>query len=117
ELGDIHVIVGTHSLIQDEVNFSQLGCIIIDEQHRFGVKQRKILREKGIYPDVLFMTATPIPRTLAITAFGEMDISIINELPAGRKEIETYWVKGKMIDRVLAFVEKELIKGRQAYII
>lgn len=117
ENGEINILIGTHALIQDEVQFHRLGLVITDEQHRFGVEQRRILREKGIAPDVLFMTATPIPRTLAITAFGEMDVSIIDELPAGRKMIETYWAKHEMLERVLGFVEKELSKGRQAYVI
>ncbi|MBL5767918.1 ATP-dependent DNA helicase RecG [Heyndrickxia sporothermodurans] len=115
--GEIHVLVGTHALIQDDVHFNKLGLVITDEQHRFGVEQRRVLREKGVTPDVLFMTATPIPRTLAITAFGEMDVSVIDEMPAGRKRIETYWVKNEMLEKVLRFVEKELIKERQAYII
>ncbi|MGW6166259.1 ATP-dependent DNA helicase RecG, partial [Bacillus altitudinis] len=115
--GDIDILVGTHALIQDEVEFQQLGLVITDEQHRFGVEQRKKLRSKGQDPDVLFMTATPIPRTLAITVFGEMDVSVIDELPAGRKQIETYWVKHDMLERIFAFVDKELRKGRQAYII
>ena len=100
-----------------KLNFNSLGLVITDEQHRFGVEQRRVLREKGESPDVLFMTATPIPRTLAITVFGEMDVSIIDEMPAGRKSIETYWVKPDMMDRVLAFMEKELRKGRQVYVI
>ena len=115
--GDINVLIGTHALIQDEVNFCNLGLVITDEQHRFGVEQRRVLREKGQSPDVLFMTATPIPRTLAITVFGEMDVSIIDELPAGRKAIETYWAKHQMLDRILVFMEKELRQGRQAYVI
>jgi ATP-dependent DNA helicase RecG len=115
--GEIDIVVGTHALIQDEVQFHKLGLVITDEQHRFGVNQRRVLREKGYFPDVLFMTATPIPRTLAITAFGEMDVSIIDEYPAGRKKIETYWVKQEMFDRVLTFVQKEIEKGRQAYVI
>lgn len=115
--GNIHILIGTHALIQDEVTFKKLGFVITDEQHRFGVEQRRVLREKGENPDVLFMTATPIPRTLAITVFGEMDVSIIDEMPAGRKGIETYWAKQEMLDRVLAFVEKELRKGHQAYVI
>ncbi|MFE8699038.1 ATP-dependent DNA helicase RecG [Cytobacillus sp. FJAT-54145] len=117
QAGDIHVLIGTHALIQDEVEFNKLGLVITDEQHRFGVDQRRVLREKGENPDVLFMTATPIPRTLAITVFGEMDVSIIDEMPAGRKTIETYWAKQDMLDRVLGFMEKELTKGRQAYVI
>ncbi|VEF48441.1 ATP-dependent DNA helicase RecG [Bacillus freudenreichii] len=115
--GEIDILIGTHSLIQDDVNFHHLGLVITDEQHRFGVEQRRVLKEKGESPDVLFMTATPIPRTLAITVFGEMDVSIINELPKGRKPIETYWAKHEMLDRVLDFMEKELRQGRQAYVI
>jgi len=115
--GLLNVVVGTHALIQEDVYFANLGLVITDEQHRFGVEQRKILREKGLTPDVLFMTATPIPRTLAITAFGDMDVSIIDEMPAGRKKIETYWVKHNAFEQVLQFVEKELGKGRQAYVI
>ncbi|MCM3003810.1 ATP-dependent DNA helicase RecG [Priestia koreensis] len=114
---DIQVLVGTHALIQDEVVFEKLGLVITDEQHRFGVEQRRVLREKGESPDVLFMTATPIPRTLAITVFGEMDVSIIDEMPAGRKVIETYWVKHDMLERILQFIHKELQEGRQAYVI
>ncbi|TKC18624.1 ATP-dependent DNA helicase RecG [Robertmurraya kyonggiensis] len=117
QAGEINVLIGTHALIQDEVHFHKLGLVITDEQHRFGVGQRKILREKGENPDVLFMTATPIPRTLAITVFGEMDVSIIDEMPAGRKIIETYWAKKEMLERILSFMEKELSKGRQAYVI
>lgn len=83
------MIVGTHALIQDTVTYHKLGLVITDEQHRFGVNQRRLFREKGNNPDVLMMTATPIPRTLAITAYGEMDVSIIDELPAGRKPIIT----------------------------
>ncbi|RLQ95779.1 ATP-dependent DNA helicase RecG [Falsibacillus albus] len=115
--GEIDVLIGTHALIQEEVVFDNLGLVITDEQHRFGVEQRRVLREKGENPDVLFMTATPIPRTLAITVFGEMDVSIIDEMPAGRKAIETYWAKHDMLDRVLGFVEKELANGHQAYVI
>jgi ATP-dependent DNA helicase RecG len=117
EQGEVDILIGTHALIQDEVKFIKLGLVITDEQHRFGVEQRRVLREKGESPDVLFMTATPIPRTLAITVFGEMDVSIIDEMPAGRKVIETYWAKQDMLDRVLGFMEKELLKGRQAYVI
>lgn len=115
--GEIDILIGTHSLIQDDVDFHRLGLVITDEQHRFGVEQRRVLKEKGENPDVLFMTATPIPRTLAITVFGEMDVSIINELPKGRKPIETYWAKHEMLGRVLDFMEKELRQGRQAYVI
>ena len=117
EAGAIQLIVGTHALLQDDVHFHKLGLVITDEQHRFGVAQRQVLRDKGINPDVLFMSATPIPRTLAITAFGEMDVSVMKELPAGRKEIKTHWVRHGQIDKVLAFLEKEAHKGRQAYVI
>ena len=117
KLGEIDILIGTHALIQEEVEFYKLGQVITDEQHRFGVEQRRVLREKGENPDVLFMTATPIPRTLAITVFGEMDVSIIDEMPAGRKSIETYWVKQNMMDRVFGFMNKELHKGHQVYVI
>lgn len=115
--GEVDILIGTHALIQEEVTFHRLGFVITDEQHRFGVEQRRILREKGENPDVLFMTATPIPRTLAITVFGEMDVSIIDEMPAGRKKIETYWAKPEMLERVLTFMEKELRNGHQSYVI
>lgn len=117
ETGEIDVLIGTHALIQPDVNFHKLGFVITDEQHRFGVEQRRQLREKGINPNVLFMTATPIPRTLAITAFGEMDVSIIDELPAGRKVIETHWLKEEALHPVLRRMAIELEKGRQAYVI
>ncbi|MBA2174151.1 ATP-dependent DNA helicase RecG [Halobacillus locisalis] len=114
---EVDILIGTHALIQDEVLFNDLGFVIVDEQHRFGVKQRRTLRDKGLHPDVLFMTATPIPRTLAITAFGDMDVSVIDEMPAGRKPVETYWVKGEMTNRVLSFIQKEVDAGHQAYVI
>jgi ATP-dependent DNA helicase RecG len=115
--GKIQIMVGTHALIQDEVDFKNLGLVITDEQHRFGVNQRRVLREKGEKPDVLFMTATPIPRTLAISAFGDMDVSTIDVMPAGRKPIITHWAKHGMLDRVLDFIKKEIVNGRQAYVI
>lgn len=115
--GTIDIVIGTHALIQEEVAFQQLGLVITDEQHRFGVNQRKVLREKGWQPDVLFMTATPIPRTLAITAYGEMDVSIIDELPKGRIPIETRWVRPPQMDTVLEWAKKELQKGHQMYVI
>lgn len=117
EKGEIQVIIGTHALIQPDVTFHQLGFVITDEQHRFGVEQRRILRDKGMHPDVLFMTATPIPRTLAITAFGEMDVSVIDEMPSGRKQIETHWMKKEQLNACLTKMEMELKKGRQAYVI
>ncbi|MFC0403944.1 ATP-dependent DNA helicase RecG [Enterococcus ureilyticus] len=115
--GEIDIIIGTHALIQEDVIFHKLGLVITDEQHRFGVNQRRILREKGLKPDVLFMTATPIPRTLAITAFGEMDVSIIDEMPAGRIPIETRWIRPPQLDTVLEWMGKELARGHQAYVI
>ena len=117
QTGQVDLIVGTHALIQEGVHFHDLGLVIIDEQHRFGVAQRRILREKGQNPDVLMMTATPIPRTLAITAFGDMDVSIIDQMPAGRKEIITRWVKHQQLNLVLDWMVKEIQKGSQAYVI
>ncbi|MBF8807119.1 MAG: ATP-dependent DNA helicase RecG [Enterococcus lacertideformus] len=115
--GEIDIVIGTHALIQEGVEFQNLGLVITDEQHRFGVNQRKVLREKGWRPDVLFMTATPIPRTLAITVYGEMDVSIIDELPAGRIPIETRWVRTPQLNNVLEWTRKELAKGHQMYVI
>lgn len=115
--GEIDVVIGTHALIQENVAFHRLGLVITDEQHRFGVNQRKILREKGLKPDVLFMTATPIPRTLAITAYGEMDVSVIDELPAGRIPVETRWIRPPQLDSILEWVRKELAIGHQVYVI
>ena len=117
EAGQVDMIVGTHALIQESVTYHQLGLVIIDEQHRFGVGQRRILREKGNNPDVLMMTATPIPRTLAITAFGDMDVSIIDQIPAGRKPIITRWVKHEQLEVVLDWLRKELQRGAQVYVI
>ncbi|WP_204670310.1 ATP-dependent DNA helicase RecG [Gracilibacillus alcaliphilus] len=117
ESGSCDILIGTHALIQDDVNFAQLSYVIIDEQHRFGVQQRNTLREKGVLADILFMTATPIPRTLSITTFGDMDVSKIDEMPKGRKPIETYWVKHNMFKRTINFVYKEVKQGAQAYII
>ena len=117
QTGQVDLVVGTHALIQEGVHFHDLGLVIIDEQHRFGVAQRRILREKGQNPDVLMMTATPIPRTLAITAFGDMDVSIIDQMPAGRKEIITRWVKHQQLNLVLDWLVKEIQKGSQAYVI
>lgn len=114
---EIDILIGTHALIQESVEFSNLGLAITDEQHRFGVKQRAVLAQKGKNPDVIVMTATPIPRTLALILYGDLDISIIDELPPGRKEIETYAVGGDMIERVNKFVEKQILEGRQAYIV
>ncbi|ARJ51668.1 ATP-dependent DNA helicase RecG [Staphylococcus lutrae] len=115
--GEIDCLIGTHALIQDDVDFHNVGLVITDEQHRFGVQQRQKLREKGALTNVLFMTATPIPRTLAISVFGEMDVSSIKSLPKGRKPIQTFWVKHERYQQVIGQLEKELQKGRQAYAI
>lgn len=117
QAGEIDILIGTHALIQPDVMFKNLGLVITDEQHRFGVDQRRVLRDKGENPDQLFMTATPIPRTLAITAFGEMDVSIIDEMPAGRKQIETHWLKHEQFSAVMTKMGVELAGGRQAYVI
>ncbi|MFF2155679.1 ATP-dependent DNA helicase RecG [Paenibacillus chitinolyticus] len=117
QMGMLDILVGTHALIQEDVFFRKLGLVVTDEQHRFGVNQRSILRRKGMNPDVLTMTATPIPRTLAITAFGDLDVSTLRELPKGRKPIKTYWVRHEMFDRVLGFIRRETDEGRQAYVI
>ncbi|MFC4076442.1 ATP-dependent DNA helicase RecG [Salinithrix halophila] len=117
QMGLADILVGTHALIQETVEFRRLGLVITDEQHRFGVKQRSLLREKGELPDVLMMTATPIPRTLAISAYGDMDVSTIDELPAGRLPVETYWVKSDVWSRVVGFIRKQCEAGQQAYVI
>lgn len=117
EQNEIDCIIGTHALIQDDVVFNNVGLVITDEQHRFGVNQRQLLREKGAMTNVLFMTATPIPRTLAISVFGEMDVSSIKQLPKGRKPIITSWSKHEAYESVLKQMSAELKKGRQAYVI
>ena len=115
--GDIDIIVGTHALIQSDVVYSNLGLVVTDEQHRFGVNQRENLKNKGIMPDVLYMSATPIPRTFALTIYGDMDISVIKELPAGRKPIKTYIKKNDEIKDVLEMMLQELENGHQIYVI
>ncbi len=115
--GEIDIIVGTHAIIQEGVDFHRLGLAITDEQHRFGVKQRATLSQKGINPDIIVMTATPIPRTLALILYGDLDISIIDELPPGRKEIETYAVDKTFKERIYKFIDKHVRSGRQAYIV
>lgn len=116
--GIIDIIIGTTSLLSGEVSFENLGFIVCDEQHKFGVNQRKIIREKGINPDVLYMTATPIPRTLSLTLFGDMDLKTIKTLPVGKKPIETKICSYReYVSKVLPFVEKEINEGRQAYFV
>lgn len=115
--GEIQMLIGTHSLINDEVVFKNLALTITDEQHRFGVKQRNTLQDKNQLANTLVMTATPIPRTLSLVLYGDLDISVIDTMPPGRKEIKTYGINSKMIDRALNFIKNEIEKGRQAYII
>ena len=115
--GDIDILIGTHAIIEDNVIFKNLGLVVTDEQHRFGVKQRTKIAEKGQNPDVLVMTATPIPRTLALILYGDLDISIIDELPPNRKKIETFAVQKNMTERVNKFIQKQVQEGRQAYIV
>ena len=117
ETGKIHLIVGTHALIQEGVNFKDLGIIIVDEQHRFGVQQRKLLIDKGYFPEVLALTATPIPRTLAFTIHGDMEISIIDELPKNRLPIITKVIIPKRINKVYDFMKKEMDADRQCFVI
>lgn len=117
-LGEIHLLVGTHALIEDVVQFKDLGLVIIDEQHRFGVAQRARLQAKGNHPPhVLVMTATPIPRTLAMSLYGDLDYSVIDQLPGGRKPIRTVHRFGFARDKVYEFVRSEIAKGRQVYIV
>ncbi|MHB1392036.1 MAG: ATP-dependent DNA helicase RecG [Clostridia bacterium] len=117
QLGEIDVVVGTHALIQNSVSFNKLGLVITDEQHRFGVRQRAILSTKGDNPDMLVMTATPIPRTLSLIVYGDLDVSIIDEMPTGRKKVETYFIDSTKKERLMNFVKKELDAGRQAYFV
>ncbi len=115
--GLVQVVIGTHALIEGDVEFHKLGLVIIDEQHRFGVEQRLRLVEKGQSPDVLVMTATPIPRTLALTLYGDLDVSIIDELPPGRKPVVTKHVTEEKIEQVWSFLQKQIEAGRQAYVV
>jgi len=117
EAGTVHLAVGTHALVQGDVRFKQLGLVIIDEQHRFGVLQRATLRAKGLHPDVLVMTATPIPRTLALTLYGDLDVSLIRELPPGRLPVRTIAKPESRRDEIHAFVRGQLEAGRQAYVV
>jgi len=117
EAGEVQVLVGTHAVIQDDVVFDSLALAIVDEQHRFGVRQRGMLRGKGYNPHVLVMSATPIPRTLALTAYGDLDLSLIDEMPPGRQAIETRWFLPGERERAYRFVLAQIQQGRQAYII
>ncbi|MGE5561401.1 MAG: ATP-dependent DNA helicase RecG [Chloroflexota bacterium] len=115
--GTARIVVGTHALIQEQVTFKQLGLAIIDEQHRFGVRQRASLQQKGYAPDLLVMTATPIPRTLALTVYGDLDVSVIRELPSGRKPIHTRWLTGARRGEAYDLLRREVAAGRQAYVV
>ena len=115
--GSIHLAVGTHALVEDPVAFHELGLVIIDEQHRFGVLQRATLRAKGMRPDVLVMTATPIPRTLALTTYGDLDVSVMREMPPGRHPIKTIAKPESRRDEIYDFIRKQIDSGRQAYVI
>ena len=115
--GEVNIVIGTHALIQKGVHFRKLGLVIIDEQHRFGVLQRTALRQKGFNPHLLVMTATPIPRTLALTLYGDLDISTINQMPPGRQPIKTRWLGQNDRDRAYNFIRKQVREGRQAFII
>ncbi|MBI4267594.1 MAG: ATP-dependent DNA helicase RecG [Chloroflexi bacterium] len=114
---NIDIIIGTHAIIQKEVEFQKLGLAVVDEQHRFGVEQRSALRQKGFSPHVLVMTATPIPRTLALTLYGDLDLSVINELPPGRQAVKTKWLKPTQRESAYAFIKRQIGEGRQAFII
>jgi ATP-dependent DNA helicase RecG len=115
--GSIHLVVGTHALVEDPVEFRELGLVIIDEQHRFGVLQRAALRAKGMHPDVLVMTATPIPRTLALTTYGDLDVSVMREMPPGRFAIKTIAKPESRRDEIFDFIRRRIDEGRQAYVI
>ncbi|HEY2015159.1 MAG TPA: ATP-dependent DNA helicase RecG [Bryobacteraceae bacterium] len=115
--GLAHVVIGTHALLEKDVEFKNLGLAIVDEQHRFGVMQRLGLLQKGVHPDVLVMTATPIPRTLAMTLYGDLDVSVIDQLPPGRKPIITKHATDDRIEQVYSFIKKQIDEGRQAYVV
>jgi ATP-dependent DNA helicase RecG len=115
--GEIDILLGTHALIQEQVEFSNLGLVIIDEQHRFGVRQRALLSQKGENPDVLVMTATPIPRTLALTAYGDLDLSVIHELPPGRKAVKTRYLPRSARQKAYDFARQMIEQGGQCYVV
>ena len=115
--GQADIVVGTHALIQRHVTFRDLALVVVDEQHRFGVVQRGALRSKGSCPHMLVMSATPIPRSLALTVFGDLEISVIDELPPGRQQIETRWLLPRERERAYAFLRSQISKGRQAFIL
>lgn len=115
--GSVHVIIGTHALLQEKLRFHRLGLVVTDEQHRFGVRQRATIADKGIAPDVLIMSATPIPRTLALILYGDLDVSILDEMPPGRKFVKTHYVPEEKREDLYAFLEKRAKVGEQAYVV
>jgi ATP-dependent DNA helicase RecG len=117
EIGEADIVIGTHALIQEGVNFKKLGLAVIDEQHKFGVMQRALLKSKSLSPDILVMTATPIPRTLALTVYGDMDVSIIDELPPGRGGVKTFFFEDKNREKAYKIAEEEIKTGRQVYVV
>ncbi|MCK4273077.1 ATP-dependent DNA helicase RecG, partial [bacterium] len=117
ENGQAQVVIGTHALIQEKVNFDRLGLVVIDEQHRFGVVQRAALRRKGVCPDVLVMTATPIPRSLAMTLYGDLDVSVLDQLPPGRMPVKTRWCDERKREEIYRFLDEQMHQGRQVYVI
>ncbi|HUV46084.1 MAG TPA: helicase-related protein, partial [Dehalococcoidia bacterium] len=115
--GEIDIVIGTHALIQKEVEFYQLGLAVTDEQQRFGVLQRSALRQKGFNPHILVMTATPIPRTMALTLYGDLDLSVIDELPPGRQEVKTRFLEPQYTEKAYSFLRRQVSNGKQAFII
>jgi ATP-dependent DNA helicase RecG len=115
--GDVDLIIGTHALITESVRYAALGLVVVDEQHRFGVEQRQRLKDKGFNPHMLVMTATPIPRTLTLTIYGDLDTSVLDELPPGRQEIKTRWIVSSERDKAYKHLRREISRGRQAYVV
>ena len=115
--GDVDLIIGTHALITESVRYAQLGLVIVDEQHRFGVEQRQRLKDKGFNPHLLVMTATPIPRTLTLTIYGDLDTSVLDELPPGRQEIRTRWITTAERDKAYKHLRQQIARGRQAFVV
>lgn len=115
--GEADIVIGTHALIEESVEFNNLGLIVIDEQHRFGVMQRKELRDKGVVSNLVVMSATPIPRSLALSIYGDLDVSIIDELPPGRKPVKTKWIKNDEKEKLFTFIKRKITEGRQCYIV
>src|SRR5207237_2168972 len=114
--GEIHLAIGTQALIQEEISFANLGLVVVDEQHKLGVRQRAVLKGKGYSPHYLVMTATPIPRSLALSYFADFDLSVIDELPPGRQPIQTRWLKPDKAIQAYDFIRKQISGGRQAYV-